>query len=600
MSNVVQPALGRPPSPTGNSAATSPVALTNAQYLARYLESRGVTHVYELIGGMITFLLDALHQHSGIRIVSMHHEQGAGFAAEGHARMTGIPAVALATSGPGATNLLTCIGSCYFDSVPAVFITGQVNRHEQKKALPIRQLGFQETDIVSICRPVTKAAFLVEDPESLPEILDRAFRLSCAGRPGPVLIDIPMDVQRHLLAGTPALAAAAITARGPAPAAMAGFLGELGTALQSAQRPLVLAGGGVRSGGAIDPFRALIAHLQVPTVYSLMGVDTLPGGDAHRVGMIGSYGNRWANQALGRADLVLVLGSRLDIRQTGSDVAGFSRGRTFFHVDCDAGELNNRVKGCTTLAATLADFLPAAQSALPPGAGERPEWNAEIAALRARAPDTAETSTAAGINPNALMHALSRAARDAQAFVCDVGQHQMWAAQSLDLAPSQRFLTSGGMGAMGFALPAGIGASFASGLVVVIAGDGGFQLNLQELQTIARNQLPVKIVVLNNRCHGMVRQFQESYFKERYQSTLWGYDAPDFCAVARAYGLLAVRVSDPARIEETLAELMREPRRPALLEVMIPTETNAYPKLAFGRPFGEMEPAVKPLEMEGT
>jgi acetolactate synthase-1/2/3 large subunit len=588
------------PGPAASSAAAQPTALTNAQYLARYLESRGVTHVYELIGGMITFLLDALHQHSGIRIISMHHEQGAGFAAEGHARMTGVPAVALATSGPGATNLLTCIGSCYFDSVPAVFITGQVNRHEQKKELPIRQLGFQETDIVSICRPVTKAAFLVEDPEHFPELLDRAFRLACAGRPGPVLIDIPMDVQRHVLTGTPELPPATGTACGPAPDAMAGFLGSLGDALQAAARPLVLAGGGVRSGGAIDPFRALIAHLQIPTVHSLMGVDTLPGGDRHRVGMIGSYGNRWANQALGRADLVLVLGSRLDIRQTGADVAGFSRGRRFFHVDCDAGELNNRVKGCTTLAATLAEFLPAARSALPPGAAERPDWCSELANLRAQSPDTAETRTAAGINPNALMHALSRAAHDARAFVCDVGQHQMWAAQSLALSPGQRFLTSGGMGAMGFALPAGIGAAFAAGLVVVIAGDGGFQLNLQELQTIVRNQLPVKIVVLNNRCHGMVRQFQESYFKERYQSTLWGYDAPDFCAVAHAYGLLAVKVSEPTQVEEALAELMREPQRPALLEVIIPTETNAYPKLAFGRPFGEMEPAVKPLEMEGT
>ena len=586
--------------PAARSADVQPAALTNAKYLARYLESRGVTHVYELIGGMITFLVDALHLHSGIRIVSMHHEQGAGFAAEGHARMTGVPAVALATSGPGATNLLTPIGSCYFDSVPAIFITGQVNRHEQKNDLPIRQLGFQETDIVSIARPITKAAFRVEDPESFPEILDRAFRLAGEGRPGPVLVDVPMDVQRHVLAATPDFATSTIKPRVHPDEAHSGFLGALSARLQAAQRPLVLAGGGVRSSSAIDAFRALIAHLRIPTVHSLMGVDTLPGGDPYRVGMIGSYGNRWANQALGRADLVLVLGSRLDIRQTGADIASFSRGRTFFHVDCDEGEMNNRVKGCTTLAATLADFLPAARSALPPGAADRPEWRSEIALLREQSPDTAETGAAGGINPNAFMHALSRSARDTRAFVCDVGQHQMWAAQSLELAPEQRFLTSGGLGAMGFALPAGIGAAFASGPVVVIAGDGGFQLNLQELQTIARNQLPVKIVVLNNGCHGMVRQFQESYFKERYQSTLWGYDAPDFCAVARAYGLPAVRASQPSEVDAGLETLMREPQRPALLEVMIPTGTNAYPKLAFGRPFGEMEPAAKPLEMEGT
>jgi acetolactate synthase-1/2/3 large subunit len=565
--------------------------MTNAHHLARALEGRGITHVFELVGGTITFLLDALHQHGRIRIVSLHHEQGAGFAAEGHARMTGLPAVALATSGPGATNLLTCIASCHFDSVPAVFITGQVNRHELKRDRPIRQLGFQEADIVAMCRPITKGAFLADDPEGFPELLDRAFDLACAGRPGPVLIDLPMDVQRHVLSRQPALPPAATPTVRPAPAELAEFLAEWDCALQAATRPLVLAGGGIRTSGAIDPFRALIAHLRIPTVHSLMGVDALPGGDPHRVGMIGSYGNRWANQALGRADLVLVLGSRLDIRQTGADVASFSRGRRFFHVDCDGGELNQRVSGCTTLTADLAAFLPAARHALAEGSAARPDWHTEIATLRAQSPDTAETGAHGGINPNALMHALSHAARDTRAFVCDVGQHQMWAAQSLQLGPEQRFLTSGGMGAMGFALPAGIGAAFASGPVVVIAGDGGFQLNLQELQTVVRNHLPVKIVVLNNRCHGMVRQFQESYCGGRHPSTLWGYDTPDFCAVARAYGLAAVRAAAPTDVEAALRTLLQEPAEPALLEVMIPTATNAYPKLTYGRPFGEMETA---------
>lgn len=576
--------------------------MTNAEYIARYLQSRGITHVHELIGGMITFLLDALHQHTDVKIVSMHHEQGAAFAAEGWARMKGLPGVAMATSGPGATNLLTGIGSCYFDSVPAVFITGQVNRHEQKGDRAIRQLGFQETDIVSMARPITKGAWLVNDPESLPSILDEAFRLAVEGRPGPVLIDVPMDVQRHVLQNVPDLARAS----GPAiqtrttPAEMQGFLRKLDLALRQAERPVILAGGGVRGGLAGDAVRRLVDHLDIPVIHSLMGVDVLPYAHPRRVGMLGSYGNRWANLGFGRSDLVLVLGSRLDIRQTGSDVAGFQAGRRFFHVDCVAGEINNRVQGCEALAEELVPFADAALASLPSGAARRPAWEAELAALRDAWPDTAELRDATGINPNAFLHRLAQATPYATAYVADVGQHQMWAAQSLELGATQRFLTSGGMGAMGFALPAAIGAALAAGPVVVVAGDGGFQLNIQELQTIVRNRLPVKIVVVDNRCHGMVRQFQESYFKGRYQSTLWGYDAPDFVKVAQAYGIAASRISVESEIEAGLARFSQDPTEPYLLEIEIDVGTNAYPKLAFGRTFGEMEPMAKPLEMEGT
>lgn len=576
--------------------------MTNAEYLSRYLQSKGVTHVYELIGGMITFLLDALHQHTDIEIVSMHHEQGAAFAAEGWARMKGLPGVALATSGPGATNLLTGIGSCYFDSVPAVFITGQVNRYEQKGDRAIRQLGFQETNIVAMAKPITKGAWLVNNPEDLPSILDQAFALAVSGRPGPVLVDIPMDVQRHVL---PANVVLPRLEASPAVEAVerplrAAFLQALAAALGQAKKPLVLAGGGIRSAQAGDAFRELVDHVDIPVVHSLMGVDVLPSSDGRRIGMIGSYGNRWANLGFGQADLVLVLGSRLDIRQTGSDVDGFRRGRQFFHVDCEAGELNNRVSGCTTCIEELHSFLIAAREGLPAGAARRAAWRAELDDLRRQWPDTRELATANGINPNEFMHALAAATPYANAYVSDVGQHQMWAAQSLDFGVHQRFLTSGGMGAMGFALPAAIGAALATGPVVAIAGDGGFQLNIQELQTIARNRLPVKMVVLNNRCHGMVRQFQESYFKGRYQSTLWGYDAPDFVRVAEAYGIDALAAATPEEIPAALSNLASDPTQPFLLEVELDVMTNAYPKLAFGRAFGEMEPLVQPIEMEAT
>jgi acetolactate synthase-1/2/3 large subunit len=272
-------------------------------------------------------------------------------------------------------------------------------------------------------------------------------------------------------------------------------------------------------------------------------------------------------------------------------------------VDCESGEINNRVKGCRAVVSGLREFLSAALAvATKREFARRTEWREEIDALRRAWPDTRELADAPGINPNALMHRLSAVCAEASAYVVDVGQHQMWAAQSLELGAEQRFLTSGGMGSMGFSLPAAVGAAFAapSKPIVLIAGDGGFQSNIQELQTIAHHGLPIKMVILNNGCHGMVRQFQESYFEARYQSTLWGYSAPDFAEVAAAYKIPARTIKDEKEIEQALRWLWDDSSGPALLQVMIDTYANAYPKIAFGSPVTEMEPFAKPTEMEST
>jgi acetolactate synthase-1/2/3 large subunit len=570
-----------------------------SDYIAALLENQGVTSVFELSGGMITHLLDSFCQRKKINVVSMHHEQGAAFAAEAYGRMTGIPGVALATSGPGAVNLLTGVGSCYFDSSPAVFITGQVNLHEQKGGRSIRQLGFQETDIVSMAQPITKAAWRVKTAEEIPSMLARAFALATEGRPGPVLVDVPMDIQRAAISAPMPIPPAAQ----PPAALEESFWSSLAEKLRQARRPLILVGGGIRAGLVADLFREFVNLAQIPVVHSLMGTDVLPYAHPLRVGMIGSYGNRWANWAVGNSDFLLVLGSRLDVRQTGADTHSFQTGRAIFHVDCDPGEVNNRLADCHAAVCSLRDFLEAALRRAPElRAAAAADWMAQIIAGRDQWPDTSEVAAANGINPNEFMHALSRASQPACAYVVDVGQHQMWAAQSVELTERQRFLTSGGMGSMGFALPAAVGAAFArpSEPVVVVAGDGGFQCNLQELQTVARNQLPLKIVILNNHCLGMVRQFQESYFDSRYQSTLWGYSAPDFAKIGMAYGLESRRIESRENVPDALRWLWSEPQRPMLLEVSIPTLLNVYPKMAFGRPITEMEPFAKPIEMEGT
>lgn len=571
-----------------------------SDFIAKYLEYRGVTTVFELVGGMITHLLDSLSSQTKIRIVSMHHEQSASFAAEAFGRVTGIPGIALATSGPGATNLLTGIGSCYFDSVPAIFITGQVNRSEMKRDKNIRQLGFQETDIVSMSKPITKWSVTIEDENDIVDILNKAFEIATSGRPGPVLIDIPMDIQRAELD----FSVTKEPERTVIQSESCDFSGQLQAALSNAKRPLILAGGGIRSANSIDLFREFVGKSRIPVVHSLMGVDLLPFSHPQRVGMIGSYGNRWANAALSMSDVLLVLGSRLDIRQTGSRTDLFKGDRSIFHIDCESGEINNRIVDCayqvSDLGSFLKDFLVEydSKSSDP----RKVDWLNEINIMRNNWPDTHEITNLNGINPNIFIHKLSQAARNSSAFVVDVGQHQMWSAQSVELSDYQRFLTSGGMGAMGFALPAAIGAYFANPgkSVTMIAGDGGFQLNIQELQTIYRNQIPIKMIILNNKCHGMVRQFQESYFDSRYQSTLWGYSAPDFTDVAKSYGIDSLKLIDMKDFDEKVSATYRDESKPFLLEVMIESSANAYPKMAFGRPINEMEPDFTPLDMEGT
>jgi acetolactate synthase-1/2/3 large subunit len=533
-----------------------------------------------------------------INIVTMHHEQAAAFAAEGYARQTGKPGVALATSGPGATNLLTGIASCYFDSVPAVFITGQVNTNEQKGDRSIRQLGFQETDIVSMSKVITKRSYAIKSADEIPSILKESFELASSGRPGPVLIDIPMDIQRehideNLIDDT--INSNSVDHHFP------NEILELTKAIKAAERPLILAGRGINASGCRSIFNQFVELTGIPVVFSLHAVDLLSHDHSQRVGMIGSYGNRWANLAVSESDLLIVLGSRLDIRQTGADVAAFSSTKTIFHLDIEKGEINNRIEGCYSINSDLKSFLQSFNSNFSSNEANRfVEWMKKIIQEKFNFPDTAELKNCIGINPNMFMKLLSAQSYKAAAFFADVGSHQMWAAQSLKLNSDQRFHTSGGMGAMGFALPAAIGGCIASKrMVVSISGDGGFQLNMQELQTILRNNLPIKIVVINNNSLGMIRQFQDSYFDGRHQSTVWGYSAPDFCKIANAYGINSYRIESGDDIQNGIQKLWAGDSA-FLLEVTVDKSTNVYPKIAFGKPITEMEPFSKPVEMEGT
>lgn len=569
-----------------------------SDFIAKFLEEKGISSVFELSGGMITHILDSINQKTAINIVTMHHEQGAAFAAEGFARISGLPGVALATSGPGATNLLTGIGSCYFDSTPALFITGQVNRHELKGDRGIRQLGFQETDIVSMAKPIVKDCIQIIDPNDIPSILEYAYQLALSGRPGPVLLDIPMDVQRAQIEPT-VIQQKTVNFESISDL----VLEELSIAIRNAKKPLILSGRGIKAGQSQEGFNTFVKKTKIPVILTLLGLDTIAFENTQRVGFVGSYGNRWANIAFGECDLLIVLGARLDIRQTGADTK-FIENRKIFHIDCESAEINNRVKGCEAIVSDLQSFFSAFEKySLNQNFEIQNDWMVYIEELKKTWPDIKEL-TPAGINPNVFMHLLSSKSHQAKAYLADVGSHQMWAAQSLELTKEQHFLTSGGMGAMGFSLPAGIGASIAFNkqAVVVLVGDGCMQINIQELQTIVRNNLPVKIIVLNNRTLGMIRQFQDSYFESRYQSTYWGYSAPDFSKVAQAYGIAAKTIEKQNEIDAAIDWFWtaENAAKPQLLQVIIDPHTNTYPKIAFGRPITEMEPFAKPIEMEGT
>lgn len=574
-----------------------------SDWIARFLAEKGIDSVFEMIGGMTTHLVDSIYCLGKTRIVTMHHEQAAAMAACGWARLRRLPGVALATSGPGAVNLLTGVCTAYFDSLPALFITGQVNQNELSTGLPVRQTGFQETDIVSMARPVTKGAWQAASPEEIPLLLNRAFDLSLEGRPGPVLIDLPMNLQRAEINDFLLPESAGEIRQYADSPQCEHFFRELETALSASSKPLILAGNGIHCSNTSEEISRCVRDSGIPAVWSFMGAGAVQGCGELEAGMIGTYGNRWANMALHEADLLIVLGSRLDIRQTGADIPRFMAGKTLFRIDIDAGELAGKTRGQFSLNADLSSVTDRLLRALlrhenSPDIADRNRiqkkrqaWRERIACWRSLWPDTEELTPCEGINPNVLMKMIGVMSGNTHGFVADAGAHQMWAAQSLRVGNGRFFLSSGGMAPMGFALPAGIGASIAcGGPVVVLAGDGGIQCNIQEIQTVVRNKLPLKIIIFDNGSLGMVFHFQKSYFDGRCPGTFLGYDTPDFEAVGRAYGIESLVLEKESMAEYALHRLWKEPCKPFLLVVKVSRHTGVAPKMTFGKGLDQMDP----------
>jgi len=570
-----------------------------SDYVIDTLAAEGVTHVFEVCGGALGHLLDSLYGRRDIRTVSMHHEMAAAIAAEGYARAGENIGVAMATSGPGATNLITGIGSCYFDSIPCLFITGQVNTYEYKFGKPVRQIGFQETDIVSIVKPIVKCAVLISDPQDTQKILEKSLSMAKTGRPGPVLIDLPLNIQRSDIEPLPHLMGAELSHDSLLPDE--NLVNKIKSLIKSSSRPLLLAGGGVRSSKASQDLLDFAHATGIPVVVSLMGLDSFPHDDQLYVGMIGTYGNRYANLAVANADLIIALGTRFDTRQTGTSPETFARAAKIIHVDIDAHELNNKIKAHLPLQMDIRTFLKSLN--LNPKNFSKKNYSPWLAWINHNKTKYCEDFTGEkdAIPPYLFLREVSKALPENAIICADVGQNQMWAAQIIEVKRDQRFLTQGGMASIGSALPMAIGASFAQPgrMIVVITGDGGFQLNIQELQTVYHHNLPVKIILLNNSGYGMIRQFQEQYFGGRLQSSVIGYSNPDFQKVVSAYNISARRICSMAGIAPALGSLFSD-SNPGFLEVIIHEKFRVVPKLSVHKPVEDQEPELSREELRSA
>jgi acetolactate synthase I/II/III large subunit len=575
-----------------------------SDYVVNFLIKNNVKVIFGYQGGAITHLIDSISKSSGIRFVSNYHEQASAFAAEGYARISGNFGVAIATSGPGATNLITGIGSAYFDSIPCIYITGQVNTYEYKNSEEIRQVGFQETDIVSIVKPITKYSIMITEASMIQYVLEKSLYLAKSGRPGPVLIDIPMDLQR-----------AEIDERN--------LLSFFNTSeyketfnknydlekidliiplIEKSKRPVILVGGGVRLANAAAELVRFSELTGIPVVSTLMGIDCMDHFNENYSGFIGAYGNRYANLTIANCDLLIVLGSRLTYRQTSNLTESFARDAKIVHVDIDRNELNRKLNEALSIYCDIRIFLVALIEELleKKVALDFKPWFEIISKYKNEYPSFPTQEQINSLDPNEFMYRMSELVEENTIICLDIGQNQIWASQSWKIKKNQRLLNAGGMGSMGYSLPAAIGAYMANPnyRVISISGDGGIQMNIQELQTIVREKLPIKIIIINNKSLGMIRHFQELYFDANYCGTIDGYKAPEFIEIASAYGIRTYKISryeDMDRLEVILKDDYAY-----VIEVELNTPTYVIPKLGLEKPIEDQEPLLKREELKNN
>lgn len=544
--------------------------MNGAQLIVKALEREGVDVVFGYPGGAIMPLYDALLD-ARFKHVLTRHEQGAAMAADGYARVTGRPGVCLATSGPGATNLVTGIANAFLDSIPMVIITGQV---------PSAMMGtdaFQEVDVLGITMPVVKHSFMPKKAAELGAAIREAFNIARTGRPGPVLVDVPKDimteeVSHRLVPDLPPKEEATLDAI---------EVQQARSMLRDSRKPLIYAGGGIGLANAVDAFRSFVETTRIPVVSTLKGLGSLPCDHELNLGMLGMHGLKAANLAVQNCDLLIVVGARLDDRATGK-LAEFAPKARVIHIDIDPAEVDKLRQAHVGLVGELEPALEALALTT-----SIPHWRKQCLDNKARF-TWDYNYPGEGIYAPRLLRNLSKAAGKAVTISCDVGQHQMWVAQHYGFNQPRQHLTSGGLGTMGFGLPAGIGAQFASpdDTVIVVSGDGSIMMNIQELATLSRYQLPVKILLFDNQTLGLVRQWQELFFNKRFSSVDLS-DNPDFCKVAESFGIPAMRFEQGAQ-ENEIVDALLNTQGPLFVHALIDPQENVWPLVPPGKSNAQM------------
>jgi acetolactate synthase I/II/III large subunit len=550
--------------------------------LMECLKAEGVDVVFGLPGGANLPTYDAFYD-AGIRHILVRHEAGGGHAAEGYAKATGKVGVSLATSGPGATNLITPITDAMMDSVPVVFITGQVRTEL------LGTDGFQEADTIGITMPVVKHSFMIQHPLELPRTIHEAFHLARTGRPGPVVVDIPQDLSRADIPYEP-VDDVHLPGYQPTTDGNQKQIRLAAKALANARRPVIYAGGGIVSANAAAELTELATADRFPVTCTVMGLGGFPGTHEQWLGMLGMHGTRTANYAMDEADLIVAIGARFDDRITGK-LSEFAPRAKFIHIDIDPAEISKNVPAHIPIVGDAKNILPrltAEYRALEADPARLEEWWTRIRLWQERHPLGYTDSTDSEIKPQYMVQALYEATEGDAIVVSDVGQHQMWTAQYFHFARPRRWINSGGLGTMGFGLPAAMGAKVGSpdDTVVCIAGDGSVQMNMQELATCAQESIPIKVFIMNNGYLGMVRQWQELFWDKRYSHVDMG-QYPDFVKLAEAYGATGIRLTDKTTLVSDMREAIATDG-PVLVDVRVTREENTYPMIAPGQAARDM------------
>ncbi|RYG62362.1 MAG: thiamine pyrophosphate-binding protein [Alphaproteobacteria bacterium] len=550
--------------------------MTLAEYIATFLAEKGVRHVFGYQGGAILKLVDEMMATGRMEYIQNYHEQASSFCADAYGRITGHLGVAVATSGPGATNLVTGIANAQMDSVPTLFLTGQdFSSHVKGRAENVRLNGFQDLDIVSIAKPITKYAAAIMDETTIRFELEKAYHLATTGRPGAVLLDIPIDLQFKEI--DPSTQKAYIPETPDVPPSPK--LEELVQLIQHAKRPVVLAGGGIHLSRTEEALQSFIASTHIPVVTTLNGVDAFAGSYSFS----GLHGNTFANLAVQNADILIVLGARLGQQQVGKNKQVYTSAKVV-HVDVDNAELGRALDENLSIHTDLPTFFNAFSKAsqgitFPDFSG----WHAHIRIWEEKYTSTTHLNTH-GLDPVRALTFILRQLEDDAVIASDVGQNQMWVSQAFRKKGTQRLMNSSGLGSMGYSLPAAIGASYArpGAQVVSFAGDGGFQMNLQELMLLSQKRLPVKCVILNNNTLGMMRTSQKKYFEERYYGArVEDYASANIKGLAEAYGLPYLRIESETQLEQLIPVLKDD--QPCLIELALPYHSllsNRYDETA--------------------